>query len=176
MSDLIARARAFAEERHAGQTRKGENALPYITHVTEVAETTARFGGRPETVAAAWLHDVVEDCPPTTSADIAAMFGAQVAALVAEMTDDKSLPKAERKHLQIINAPGKSEQAVLIKLADKISNVRSIATNPPQDWGHDRKAAYLDWAETVVAALPTVPAAALAEFQDAVALARNSLK
>ncbi len=89
-SDLIARAKALAYERHQGQTRKGLAAEPYITHVAGVAELVIQFGGDEETIAAAWLHDVVEDCPPTSLKDIETMFGARVASIVAETTDDKS--------------------------------------------------------------------------------------
>jgi (p)ppGpp synthase/HD superfamily hydrolase len=165
MSMLIARAETLARDRHKDQKRKGAGQLPYITHVEEVATLTERFGGSEVAIAAAWLHDVVEDCPPTSLADIEAGFGGAVAGLVAELTDDKSLPKAERKRLQVVHAAGKSPEAALIKIADKSSNVRSIADAPP-DWPHERMLAYLEWAETVVSALPPrQPEVALKEFQ-----------
>jgi len=175
MDDLIARARAFAETRHDGQTRKGADAAPYITHVEEVAALVSRFGGTPQTVAAAWLHDVVEDCPPTTLADIARLFGVDVAGLVAEVTDDKSLPKAERKRLQVVHAAHKSPGAALIKIADKTSNVRAIGLAPPVAWSAERMHAYLDWAAEVVAALPHRPADALAGFDAALSETRLRL-
>lgn len=175
MTDLIARARAFAEAQHAGQTRKGAEAAPYITHVAEVAEMVQRFGEPPEAVAAAWLHDVVEDCPPTGIKDIADLFGATVAAIVAEVTDDKTLPKAERKRLQVVNAARKSPEAALIKIADKTSNVRAIEKAPPTDWSTARKLAYLDWAEQVVTALPHRPVAAMTAFTRALDDTRAAL-
>ena len=156
-------ARAFAEAAHRGQTRKGAGREPYFTHLEEVAALVTRFGGDEETVMAAWLHDTVEDCG-VISAGIAARFGARVAGMVAELTDDKSLPKAERKRLQQVNAPGKSPGAALVKLCDKLSNVRSVGQCPPEQWSQARRIAYVDWAEAVVAALPELPADALSAF------------
>lgn len=176
MSMLIVRAENLAREKHQHQRRKGAGKLPYITHVEEVALLTERFGGSEEAIAAAWLHDVVEDCPPTSLFDIEEGFGTAVAALVAELTDDKSLPKAERKRLQVVHAPKKSPEAALIKIADKSSNVRSIVDAPP-DWPHARKLAYLEWAETVVEALPPHPLEmALAEFRARLQSARRALE
>jgi len=151
---LIERAAGFAAHCHAGQTRKSRAAMPYIVHPAEVAALASLFGGDAQTIAAAWLHDTVEDCPPTSLADIAADFGRDVAAIVAEVTDDKSLPKAERKRRQIVHAPESSPGAALVKLCDKISNVRSLAQHPPVGWDRTRRLEYLDWAEAVVAALP----------------------
>lgn len=161
MTDIVPRARAFAETAHAGQTRK-DNTTPYITHVAEVAARTERFGGDDEMVAAAWLHDTVEDCG-VSFAELHEAFGPRVTGLVREMTDDTSLPKAERKAAQVADAPSKSRDAVLIKLADKTSNVRALRVLPP-NWPTDRMRAYLDWAETVVAALPDAHPRARAGF------------
>lgn len=151
---LIERARAFAMERHAGQTRKGAAAEPYDTHLAEVARLVADWGGQDGWIAAAWLHDTVEDCPPTSVAELDGLFGAEVAGLVAELTDDKSLPKPERKAAQVRLAAGKSPGAALIKIADKTSNVRALRLSTPQHWDTGRKLAYLDWACRVIDALP----------------------
>jgi (p)ppGpp synthase/HD superfamily hydrolase len=175
MSDLLFRAEALARARHDGQTRKGVGRQPYIVHVEEVARLTASWGGGEAEIAAAWLHDTVEDCPPTTLDELEALFGAEIAGIVAELTDDKSLPKAERKRLQIHHAPGKSPAACLVKLADKTSNVTSIGLTPPEDWSAERRHAYLDWAEAVVAALSHGPTEAHVAFAEAVAAARTSL-
>lgn len=147
-------ARQFAEAAHAGQTRKGAGKEPYISHVAEVAALVAGFGGSGGQVMAAWLHDTVEDCGVSPE-EVAARFGAEVAALVGEVTDDKSLPKAERKQLQVDHAPHKSDAAALIKICDKLSNIRAVGTAPPVHWPVARQAAYLDWAEAVVARLPS---------------------
>lgn len=150
-------AKAYAEQCHAGQTRKSAAAEPYFTHLEEVADLVAGFGGSEQALMAAWLHDTVEDCGVSV-ADITRLFGAQVAGFVAELTDDKSLPKPERKRLQQVNAPGKSPEAALVKLCDKLSNVRAVGMNPPVHWPQDRRVAYVDWTESVVGALPgTVP-------------------
>lgn len=170
----IARAQAFAETAHDGQIRKGRNAEPYIAHVAEVAAAVAAFGGSDEQVVAAWLHDTVEDCG-VTLATLAAEFGAEVAALVAELTDDKSLPKAERKRLQIVNAPGKSQAVALVKICDKMSNVRTVADSPPVHWSMERRAAYLDWAETVVNGLPVGLEAARRAFAATLSASRAKL-
>lgn len=175
LMDLIERARAFAHAAHDGQTRKGVAQEPYVVHLEEVAALVAGAGGDAATVAAAWLHDTVEDCAIPLSR-IEADFGPRVTAMVAEVSDDKALAKAERKRLQVVNAPHKSPGAALIKICDKTSNVRTVGHSPALGWDRARQDAYLDWAETVVAALPSGAdpmratfAAALAEARAAVA-------
>ena len=157
MTDLIKSAEIFARSRHAGQFPKGDAQEPYIVHVEEVAELVTAWGGSESAIAAAWLHDTVEDCPPTSFAEIEQEFGSEVASIVREMTDDKSLPKSERKKLQIVNAAKKSDAACLIKLADKSSNVEAIGSSPPADWSAERKREYVAWAQTVVGPLPHKP-------------------
>ena len=164
MTDLIKSAEIFARSRHAGQFRKGDAQEPYIVHVEEVAELVTAWGGSESAIAAAWLHDTVEDCPPTSFAEIEQDFGSEVVSIVREITDDKSVPKAERKKLQIVNAAKKSEAACLIKLADKSSNVAAIGSSPPADWSAERKREYVAWARTVVAPLPYKPNIALQAF------------
>jgi len=166
MTDLIKSAKIFARSRHAGQFRKGDAQEPYIVHVEEVAELVTAWGGSESAIAAAWVHDTVEDCPPTSFAEIELEFGSEVAGIVREMTDDKSLPKAERKKMQILNAAKKSEAACLIKLADKSSNVAAIGTSPPADWSAERKLEYVAWAQTVIAPLPYKPEMALKSFNN----------
>ncbi len=172
---IVARARAFAEDRHRGQTRKDGAGTPYAAHLEEVACLVARFGGGEAAVAAAWLHDTVEDCPPTSLDEIGAAFGPVVRRIVAEVTDDKALAKAERKRLQVIRAPSKSAEAALVKFCDKISNVRSVGATPPVDWPLARRRAYLDWAEAVVAGLRHLPAEARAAFAATLGAARARL-
>jgi len=142
----------FAARRHAGQRRKGAAAEPYVNHLIEVAALLAEAtgGDDAELVAAALLHDTLEDTA-TEYEELAARFGPQIAALVAEVTDDKSLPKAERKRRQIEHAPAASPRAKLLKIADKTSNVRALAVSPPANWDLARVADYIDWAEKVVA-------------------------
>jgi guanosine-3',5'-bis(diphosphate) 3'-pyrophosphohydrolase len=141
----------FAAEKHRTQRRKDGDDSPYINHPIEVAETLARIGGvrDVELLAAAILHDTVEDTE-TTAAELEARFGAAIRDIVLEVTDDKSLPKAERKQLQVAHAPHISHEAKLVKLADKISNLRDILDSPPANWPPVRKREYFDWANDVV--------------------------
>jgi GTP diphosphokinase / guanosine-3',5'-bis(diphosphate) 3'-diphosphatase len=88
-----------------------------------------------------------------TRAELERQFGSDVAELVAEVSDDTSLPRQERKRLQVAQAPRKSRRAKLLKLADKTSNLRSIAHSPPSDWSLDRRRNYLIWARDVVGGL-----------------------
>jgi (p)ppGpp synthase/HD superfamily hydrolase len=132
--EILAAAR-FAAERHAAQRRKGNTAEPYVNHLLEVAELLARTADDLDTnlIVAALLHDTIEDVGVTRE-EIAERFGEDVASLVAEVTDDKSLPKETRKALQVERAPNKSPRAQALSAADKIANVRSIATSPPANW------------------------------------------
>jgi (p)ppGpp synthase/HD superfamily hydrolase len=147
----ILRAAEFAAKKHARQKRKGADAEPYVNHLIEVAGLVAMALAEPDThlVMAALLHDTIEDTG-TTESELVEHFGKDVADLVVEMTDDKSLPKEERKRLQIENAPKKSVRAQAIKLADKISNLRSILSSPPTHWDYERKRQYFNWAKRVV--------------------------
>ena len=153
MTHAILQAATFAAEKHADQRRKGKRQEPYINHLLEVAELVSSVAERDENlIIAALLHDVVEDAGVTFD-ELAERFGTDVAALVAEVTDDKSLPKVERKRLQIVSAPHKSPRAQILKLADKISNLRSMLNSPPADWNEARRREYFDWASQVVAGL-----------------------
>ena len=148
---LFLTALQFAAERHRDQRRKDSSASPYINHPIQVAELMWRVGGVREitTLLAGLLHDTVEDTA-TRPDEIRDLFGQAVLSLVMEVTDDKRLPKAERKRLQIVNAPHKSRAARQIKLADKASNVRDITQSPPANWSLERKREYLNWSEQVV--------------------------
>lgn len=136
-----------------------------MNHLLEVAELVAGSSEGTDTnlIQAALLHDTVEDTA-TTMDEIRERFGDDVASLVAEVTDDKSLPKATRKALQVRNAPHKTERAARIKLADKISNLRAILATPPTDWSVERQREYFEWARQVVEGLPAPNASLKAEF------------
>ena len=147
---LILKAAAFAAEKHRDQRRKDPEASPYINHPIALANLLATQGvTRPEVLCAALLHDTIEDTE-TTVAELEAHFGDRIAAIVLEVTDDKNLPKAERKQQQIDHAPHASTEAKLVKLADKICNLRDILNSPPADWPLDRQQAYFDWAARVI--------------------------
>ncbi|MGD0183976.1 MAG: HD domain-containing protein [Roseiarcus sp.] len=146
----LTRAYHFAALKHVNQRRKGEAAEPYVNHLTEVAELAARATeGNLEVVIAAVLHDAVEDVG-VTAEELRSEFGAAVAALVMEVTDDKSLPKETRKRLQVEHAGHASWGARVIKLADKTSNLRALAASPPAGWSRERREEYVAWASRVV--------------------------
>ena len=148
----LLRALRFAARKHRDQRRKGRDASPYINHPIEVAELISRVGGVDDlaVLIAAILHDTVEDTA-TEPGEIEREFGIDVRDLVGEVTDDKNLGKATRKQQQVQHAPRLSARAKLIKIADKICNVRDVAHSPPPDWSWQRRSEYLDWASRVVA-------------------------
>ena len=162
----VLKAAHFAAQKHAGQRRKGTAAEPYINHLLEVAELVSSALAEPDIdlVIAALLHDTVEDTGVTKEVLVEA-FGSDVADLVMEVTDEKSLPKAERKRLQIVHASQISVRAQVIKLADKISNLRAIVSSPPADWSGERKREYFEWAKRVVDGLSAPNQILKAEFE-----------
>src|SRR4029079_13808015 len=135
----LAQAADYAARQHIAQRRKGERAEPYINHLTEVMVLLAEATGGDDAtlLAGGLLHDTLEDTDATYE-DLEERFGPEVAALVAEVTDDKSLPKEERKRLQIEKTAGKSRRAKLLKIADKTSNLRGLVTSPPKGWPQAR--------------------------------------
>lgn len=149
---LILQALQFAALKHRDQRRKDEAASPYVNHLITVAHLLANVGAvtDPVTLMGGILHDTLEDTQ-TTPDELEMAFGLAVCQVVQEVTDDKRLPKAERKRLQIAHAPHLSLQARHIKLADKISNVQDMVASPPKDWPLARRQDYLAWTEQVVA-------------------------
>ena len=147
----IMTALEFAAHKHRDQRRKDANASPYINHPIALAGVLTREGGVTEepVLVAAILHDTLEDTQ-TTHAELVEAFGGHIASIVAEVTDDRSLLKAERKRLQIEHAASISREAKLVKLADKICNVRDVADHPPAKWDLARRREYFEWAKAVV--------------------------
>ena len=150
----FARAVAFATEAHRGQVRKGADADPYISHPLAVVAILADEAQIADwvTLCAAVLHDTIEDTG-TSHDDLETAFGTEVADLVAEVSDDKRLPKHVRKADQVARAAKASPKARLVKLADKIANLRDIADRPPATWSLKRKQEYFDWSKAVVDAI-----------------------
>ena len=148
---LLLKALAFAAHKHRDQRRKDAEASPYINHPIALADVLVNEGGVTdvEVLCAALLHDTVEDTA-TTHEELSGAFGARVARIVAEVTDDKALSKAERKRLQVEHAAALSFEAKLVKLADKICNLRDVASHPPAQWDLARRREYFDWAKNVV--------------------------
>ena len=174
--DMFIRALRFATDKHQTQKRKGRDRLPYVNHLIHVTDILWHVGGVRDvpTLLAALLHDTLEDTE-TTPGEIEAVFGAKILSIVREVTDDKALPKARRKQLQIEHAPHLSDEARQIKLADKIDNVYDISHDPPESWPHERQVAYLDWAEAVVEGLRGVNAALEAHFDGVLCEAREMM-
>lgn len=150
MNRLI-QALDFAASKHRDQRRKDAAASPYINHPIALANVLANEAGIDDdrVLMAAVLHDTIEDTE-TTEQELVREFGQEVAGIVLEVSDDKALPVAERKRLQIEQAAALSRRAKLVKLADKICNLRDVADNPPTGWSLTRKREYFDWAKAVV--------------------------
>ena len=173
---LISEAAEVAVRRHKSMVRKGRDNEPYANHLAEVANflAIATNGADAELVAAGWLHDTLEDTETTTQ-ELSSRFSDRVAALVVECTDDMSLTKAERWQRQVDDAPKKSADAKLIKIADKISNIGArIRSNPTAEQRADL-IEYTDWAEQVVAGCRGGNAYLDEIFDDVVERARASL-
>jgi guanosine-3',5'-bis(diphosphate) 3'-pyrophosphohydrolase len=173
---LLLKSLRFSADKHRDQRRKDERATPYINHPIEVADTLWRIGQVRyiPTLAAAILHDTIEDTP-TTPGEVRSLFGEEVLGLVLEVSDDKRLPKQVRKQRQIEHAPFISHEAKQIKLADKICNVYDMGHSPPEEWSLQRLQEYLDWSEKVVAGLRGANPALEAYFDQVLEDAKNLL-
>jgi guanosine-3',5'-bis(diphosphate) 3'-pyrophosphohydrolase len=170
---LLLKAMDFGARRHAAQRRKGVEEVPYINHPIRVAWYIASIAEIQDArvLCAALLHDTIEDTS-ATEAELRREFGDVVTDLVLEVTDDKSLPKEERKRLQIEHASEVSEGAAQIKLADKTTNVEDIGEAPPENWTRERRREYLDWTEQVVDRLRNPNPALERRYRAALAQAR----
>ncbi len=149
--NTIIKALAFAADKHRDQRRKDAEASPYINHPIALADVLANEAHITDerVLVAAILHDTIEDTE-TTEQELVRSFGQEVADIVLEVTDDQALPKAERKRLQVEHAGKLSRRAKLVKIADKICNIRDVAGSPPADWSLERRQEYFDWAKAVV--------------------------
>ncbi len=148
---LILYALEFAARKHRDQRRKDPEASPYINHPIALANVLCNEGHVSDTatLCAAILHDTIEDTQ-TTPEELLQHFGEEICQIVLDVTDDKSLPSAEQKRLQVVNTGALSDKAKLVKLADKICNLRDIATSAPVGWTLKRRQDYFDWARDVV--------------------------
>ena len=148
---LVLRATEFAARKHRNQRRKDKEASPYINHPITLANILLNEGGidDPKILAAALLHDTVEDTE-TTYDELKGQFGVLVAYIVMEVTDVKWLNSQVRKRLQVSRASRSTRGAKLVKLADKIANLRDMIAHPPAGWSIERKREYFDWAKSVV--------------------------
>ena len=172
----VLKAADAAAKWHADQRRKGHAKEPYINHLLEVANlvTQATKGQDPDLVIAALLHDAIEDQEVPYEL-IKRSFGEDVADLVREVTDDKTLAKDVRKAAQITNAAKKSPRAKTLKLADKTSNLRAIAQSPADGWSVARRLNYVAWAREVAAGLRGVNPWLEAAFDEAAEAAERAI-
>lgn len=147
---LIFKALTFAAEKHKNQRRKDSIGTPYINHPIGVAANIIEFGQDNDTatIIAAILHDTIEDTN-TTYEEILDNFGKEIADIVMECTDNKKLPRQERKDLQVINASHKSDKAKVVKMADKLHNLNDLLVNPPPDWTCERVSEYFQWSKKI---------------------------
>jgi guanosine-3',5'-bis(diphosphate) 3'-pyrophosphohydrolase len=157
---LFIRALEFASRKHSTQRRKDADASPYINHPIALVSILAVEAGvtDPDVLCAALLHDTIEDTA-TTREELAREFGETIAGIVSEVTDDKTLEKHHRKRLQIEHAHSLTPAAGLVKLADKIANLRDVASFPPANWDLPRRQEYFDWAKSVVDEIRNAPPA-----------------
>jgi len=148
---VLAKALSFAASKHRDQRRKDAEASPYINHPIALFDHLVNVGGitDAEILCSALLHDTIEDTE-TTPGELTVEFGPFISGIVAEVTDDKSLPKPERKTRQVEHAPYLSTRARAVKLADKTCNLRDVAESPPRKWSLRRRKEYFDWAKQVV--------------------------
>ena len=148
---LLLKALTFAARKHRDQRRKDAQASPYINHPIALADVLVNEAGVTdvEVLCAALLHDTIEDTE-TTAEELEREFGSEIADIVTELTDNKMLKKRTRKRMQIAHAASASRQAKLVKLADKICNLRDVTARPPANWDLARRREYFDWAKTVV--------------------------
>lgn len=144
----ILKAVNFAAEKHKRQRRKGDDS-PYVNHPIGVAFILSEAGVTDvATLQGAILHDTVEDTD-TTLEEIEQEFGTLVRQIVADVSDDKSLPKRTRKEEQVAHAAHVCPQAKLVKLADKLHNFRDLTKVPPKGWDLDRVRGYFVWGRRV---------------------------
>jgi len=148
---LLLKALSFAAHKHKDQRRKDVDASPYINHPISLASILCNEAHITDidVICGALLHDTVEDTD-TTFEELDTEFGSTIKDIVADVTDDKTLSKAERKQQQIEHATHASGKAKLVKLADKITNLRDVAHNPPPDWSLARRKEYFNWAKQVI--------------------------
>ena len=162
---LVTKAAWFAAHAHREQRRKDRARTPYFNHLAEVADLLAFAGADANPIAAGYLHDTIEDAGATHEI-LRAEFNADIAGLVLAATDNKTLDKARRKALQVAHASAAPPRLANLKLADKISNLRSMEAAPPADWSAQRIAEYIAWAHEVVTRLPAASPALLDLYQD----------
>lgn len=175
-SPLIEKARAFAARKHEGQTRRNLAKTTLFEHVSAVAELIERANGTDEEIAAAYLHDTLEDTD-TSAAEITREFGILIARIVVRLTDDRSMRRLKngpRKRAQAIRMISADVRARRIKVADQAVNLASIAVDRPEHWTYSDTKEYIEGAALVVAACGDVGPILRPVFEEALAGATRS--
>ena len=149
---MVLRAACFAAEKHKNQRRKNKDKTPYINHPLEVSKLCAEagYGNSPDVLCAALLHETSSEDTQTSYSELVSEFGDRIAEIVQECSDDKKLDKVSRKRLQIEHAKSISTQAKAVKMADKYSNLKDLADNPPAHWSKAEITGYAYWSYAVV--------------------------
>lgn len=151
----ITKALLYASKKHKKQKRKDIEKTPYVNHLIDVMNILIKHKVKSKKVlASAILHDIIEDTDVHYE-EIENKFSKKIANIVLECSDDKNLPKPERKIKQIESADKKSKSAKLVKIADKISNIKRLRDEPPSSWSKERMVGYLVWCKKVVEKLNT---------------------
>ena len=148
---LVIRAAYFAGEKHRNQRRGDVEQTPYINHPLELAAILTEEGGITDvvTICAALLHDTIEDTE-TTVHELTEQFGKEISHIVAEVSNDMTLDSAGRKISEKACIPNLSHRAKLVKIADKLANIRDVSTMPPVGWTLKKKEDYFDFAREIV--------------------------
>ncbi len=146
----VVRAAYFAGEKHKDQRRSDKEETPYINHPLELASILVDEGmvDNVDVICAALLHDTIEDTD-TTAEELITVFGPTVAGIVLEVTNDMTQSSANRRIQEAAKIPKLSVHAKLVKLADKIANIRDISTMPPVGWTLEKKQAYFDFSLSI---------------------------
>lgn len=174
-TDLLTQAYFFAAVKHKKQRRKGVEGIPYINHPIEVANLLAKTVGSEDLslLLAAVLHDTLEDTK-TSYAELASIFGEEVASVVRELTDDKSISKILRRKKQLESASKLTERARLIRIADKRCNILDMLQTR-LEWTRKQKIEYMFWAQQVVFKCRGLNSNLDHEFDNAIQLAKLTL-
>ncbi len=165
----------YAAVKHQYQRRGGYEQLPYINHLIKVTNLLIQVAKEQNEaiLKAAILHDILEDKHVSVE-ELYIRFGREVSQIVEELTDDMSLPYAERRRLQISEAANLSLAAKKIKIADKSCNIRDIV-DYPLSWKPERKLAYIEWSQQVIGQLKGADAALEKYFDESVAYGKQKL-
>lgn len=166
MDPLLLAAADFAAKKHATQRRKDVAKTPYINHPIAVANYLAQAGVRDvDTLICALLHDVVEDTDATLE-EVERLFGKRVRDLVADVTDDRALPREQRKRAQVEHVAHALPGARLVKMADKLHNLSTLLVEYPASWTPQRVQGYFVWGRAVVAGCRGLNAKLEAQLDD----------